>query len=265
MSRLIVVCLDNRTEHVDLDQLTPRARAFAEAIHDCFGHQPLEIRFEGPPPSDKRQADFYGRAPRHSITRNWSPRPPEMTAVQWLEREIRTLPLDWYPVSALHGERVPSAEEGAADRVLTRETVLKYLREHGYPMSAQAWDTLRGTGHLPEPDRYVCSRPQWRPETLDAYIHRPRELWTVSQIASYLGYSGTTATSSARKQLSRWGFTAETRDAGRSGESRYAADQIIAAQKHRPGQGRRTDLHPKAADPPHVSPGGEERGASHWR
>lgn len=222
---------NSRPETVDLDALTPRARAFAEAIHDCFDHQPLDIEFEGPE-SQRRS------------TRNWSPlkSTSPMTAVEWLEREIRTIPLDWYPIGPRGGSRVPSWEAGAVDKAITRDTVLEYMRSQHHPMDITAWDTLRGTGHLPGPDRYVCGQPQWRPETIDAYIRRDVELWPVSRIAEYLGYSGPSATGSARKQLSRWGFTAASRAPGRGGESLYASDQIIVAHGARPGRGARTDL-----------------------
>jgi hypothetical protein len=116
------------------------------------------------------------------------------------------------------------------------------MRAAGQPMGIQAWDTLRQARHLPEPDRYVAGRlPQWLPDTVDAYLNRPREAWTVSQIAEHLGYGGTapTAAGSARKQLYRWGLSASRRAPGRGGESLYDADQVVAAAEHRPGSGWR--------------------------
>lgn len=62
--------------------------------------------------------------------------------------------------------------------------------------------------------------------------------WTISRVAEYLGYSGPSATGSARKQLSRWGVSAVGRAPGRGGEALYRADQIQAAQSARPGKGR---------------------------
>lgn len=66
----------------------------------------------------------------------------------------------------------------------------------------------------------------------------PVELWTVSMVAKYLGYTGAAANGSARKQLSRWGITSEGREPGRRGESQYPADQVKAAHASRPGSGR---------------------------
>ncbi|WP_104531989.1 hypothetical protein [Streptomyces natalensis] len=60
-------------------------------------------------------------------------------------------------------------------------------------------------------------------------------------VAEYLGYRGPSATGSARKQFHRWGIVAEARDGK---QATFPADQIIAAQKHRPGAGAHTDLKP---------------------
>jgi len=249
-------------EQVELNDLTPKARAFAEAIADCPGAVPLRILWaSGKKRKDGRNfrlrygtgpdADAKGEEPEVQGCANWSPLPADspMTAVEWLEREVRTMPLDAYPLAAApigspRGETVPSSQAAAHDRYVTRELVLDYLRNSGHPMAVTAWDTLRGTGHLPEPDRYVCGRPQWRPETLDAYVSQAKqaELWPISRVAEYLGYSGTSATGSARKQLHRWGISPASRAPGRGGENLYPADQVQAAHASRPGQGRRTDL-----------------------
>ncbi|MGP3737965.1 hypothetical protein ACTWJ9_33180 (plasmid) [Streptomyces sp. GDS52] len=247
-------------EEVDLDTLTPKARALAEAIHACPGHQPIGVvcatgQTKGDNPSFRLihghtpEADGLAAEPHLVTIRNFGliPADSPTPAEEWLEREAGALPLDAYPVAGVTSSvgqataRVPSADLAAADRYLTRDAVLAYMRDAGQPMDVKAWDTLRGTGHLPEPDRYVLRRPQWRPETIDAYLARDRELWPLSRVAEVLGYSGQSATGSARKQLSRWGITAAGRAPGRGGESLYAADQVEAARTHRPGRGRWAD------------------------
>lgn len=243
-------------DEVDLTALTPKARALAEAIHACPGHQPLGVvcdtgQTKGDNPNfrlihgDGPEADKLAIEPHLVTIRNFGMIPAESptSAEEWLEAEARALPLGAYPVAGVSrmGEptdRVPSADAAAGDRYLTRDQVLDYMRDAGHPMDVKAWDTLYGTGHLPEPDRYVLRRPQWLPETVDAYLNRDRELWPVSRVAEYLGYQGPAATGSARRQLSRWGITAAGRAPGRGGESLYAADQVQAAHTHRPGRGR---------------------------
>ncbi|MEU8936153.1 hypothetical protein AB0D30_40495 [Streptomyces sp. NPDC048409] len=61
----------------------------------------------------------------------------------------------------------------------------------------------------------------------------------MSVVAAYLGFAGKSATGSARKQLSRWGIAATSREPGRSGESLHPAAQVRAAHEARPGPGRR--------------------------
>lgn len=244
-------------EDVDLDTLTPKARALAEAIHACPGHQPLGVvcatgQTKGDNPNfryihgEGPEADKLAAEPQVATIRNYGliPADSPTTAADWLEREASAMPLDAYPIAGVKSrigpatDRVPSADAAAADQYLTRDRVLDYMREAGQPMGIQAWDTLRGTGFLPEPDRYVLSKPQWKPETIDAFLARDRELWPISQVAEFLGFTGASAAGSARKQLSRWGFTAEGRAPGRGGESLFAADQVQAAHAHRPGRGR---------------------------
>lgn len=255
-------------EDVDLDTLTPKARALAEAIHACPGHQPIGVvcgtgQTKGDNPNFRLihghgpAADALAAEPHVVTVRNFGliPTASPTTAADWLEREAAALPLDAYPIAGVTSSlgqataRVPSADLAATDQYLTRDGVLDRMRDAGQPMSVQAWDTLRGTGHLPEPDRYVLKRPQWRPETIDAYLGRDRELWPISQVAEFLGYEGPSATGSARRQMQRWGFTATGRGPGRGGESLFVADQVQAAHAHRPGRGRwaesRTNVDPE--------------------
>lgn len=66
----------------------------------------------------------------------------------------------------------------------------------------------------------------------------PAELWPVSVIAKFLGYTGDSATGSARKQVSLWGLEPQGREPGKRGESLYSADEVRAKQAARPGRGR---------------------------
>ena len=66
-------------------------------------------------------------------------------------------------------------------------------------------------------------------------------LWTITQVADYLGAA---STGSARKTLHRWGVHAVGRQPGRAGASLYNAEQVRTARAGRPGRGARTDKHP---------------------
>lgn len=248
------------SEQVDLDKLTPRARALAEAI-TTTPHRPsavvIETRRPAPPVRPEVLAAYgdaaLGRtgpdgARQGTLTLTWLRADDPRTAATWLEERVQALPEGWYPVAAavrpgdLHRPaRVPSADDAAADRYLTRDQFIARLAQAGQPIGVQGWDTLRGTGHFPAPDFYTLDgKPLWLPETIDGYVARGHETWGVARVAEYLGFTGPSATGSARRQLSRWGIAPHGRGPGRGGESLYAADQVIAAHTHRPGSGNRT-------------------------
>ncbi|MEU3978364.1 hypothetical protein [Streptomyces bacillaris] len=255
-------------EDVELDDLTPRARALAEALaqhggelSDVVMEQDATIReavkdweafYPGRGDEHPRRVGACWGLPRPALTAGTAcpPRGAELagpglldahtTAVEWLEREVRTWELDWYVISAVGHDRVPSWQAGAADRYLTPQTALDYLRNAGHPLGRNGglFQRLAAAGYLPA-DRVVCGVRQWRPETIDAFLARPVTLWTVSHAAEYLGYTGSSAGSSARKQFHRWQLKPVAREPGGGGESLYDADQIKALHAARPGSGRR--------------------------
>jgi hypothetical protein len=246
-------------EQVDLDTLTPKARALAEAIHASAGHRPIGIlcatgKTKGDNPNFRRhygagpEADALATQPvtvviRPTALRADSVTPPE----EWLEREAHSLAFDVYPIAGSRDslttldQRVPSADAAKEDRCLPLDTVRPYLADtHGLVMSPTGWSLLWKVGHLPEPRHYALNGrlPLWHVDDIDAYAGRDFERWTISQVAEHLGYTGASATGTARKQLSRWGLVAVGRAPGRGGESLYAADQVQAAHAARPGKGR---------------------------
>ncbi|MFF8829351.1 hypothetical protein [Streptomyces sp. NPDC015131] len=215
-------------EDVDLDALTPRARALAEAVAQSVLRTRTDVLME----SDSGELMSW---------RGWSTYPHDATrsAVAYLEGEARKIPVGWHVYGRSVDRPVPSRAAAAADRYLTRDAAIRALG-----LTPHGWDTLRRAKHLPAPDRYVQGQPEWLEDTIDAYRTRERELWPISRIAEYLGYSGTPATAraSARRQMGLWALPCEGRAPGRGGESLYAADQVQAAHAARPGQGARTDL-----------------------
>jgi hypothetical protein len=246
-------------DEVDLGTLSPKARALAEAIHASFGHQPLGVlcdtgRTLGDHPNfaylhgTGPTADAKALEPDYRFVTNFAPIPSyaQTSAEEWLEYEARQLPVDAWPIAGARSrmepleERVPSAEAAREDQCLTRDQAMRYLADQGVIVTNDAWIMLQKAGNAPEPRHYALGgrMPLWHVDELDAYARRDRELWPISKVAEYLGYSGPSATGSARKQLSRWGVTAEGRAPGKGGESLFAADQIQAAHQHRPGRGR---------------------------
>ncbi|MCX4605446.1 hypothetical protein OG402_33815 [Streptomyces anulatus] len=88
------------------------------------------------------------------------------------------------------------------------------------------------------PAARAAARVQDIPELELLGYGRPVELWTVSMVAKFLGFTGPSANGSARKQLSRWGIESQGREPGRRGESQYSADEVRAKHAARPGRGR---------------------------
>lgn len=244
---------------IDLDTLTPKARALAEAIHASTGHQPLGVlcdtgQTKGDNPNHTYlhgtgpKADEIGAQPDLRFMTNLEPLPRNAVTSpeEWLEYNARQMPYDAWPIAGARSrmeplkERVPSAEAAREDRCLNRDQALRYLADQGVVVSNDAWILLQKAGNAPEPRHYALGgrMPLWHVDELDAYARRDRERWPISKVAEYLGYTGKSANGTARKQLSRWGLTAEGRAPGRGGESLFAADQVQAAHEHRPGRGR---------------------------
>ncbi|ANB03970.1 hypothetical protein SAM40697_6919 [Streptomyces ambofaciens] len=246
-------------ETVDLDTLTPKARALAEAIHASAGHQPIGIlcatgKTKGDAPNfawrhgTGPEADAIATQPVTTVIRPTPLRADSVTPPEeWLEREAHGLTHDVYPIAGSRDSlttldtRVPSADAAREDRCLSLDTVRSYLADtHGLVMSPTGWSLLWKIGHLPEPRHHAVGGrlPLWHVDDIDAYGTRDYDRWTISQVADHLGYQGTSAAGSARKQMSRWGLDAIGRAPGRGGESLYAADQVQAAHAARPGKGR---------------------------
>ena len=244
---------------VDLDGLTPKARALAEAIHASTRHQPLGVvvdmgRSKGEDPHFQKMHGTSSRAaePDHRFMGHLEPLPrgAQRTPEWWLEYNAREIPYYAWPIAGARSrmerlnERVPSAEAAREDRCLTCDQAQRYLGksigQHNLA-SDDGWHLLWKAGNLPAPRHHALGgrMPLWHVDDLDAYATRQYERWTISRVAEHLGYSGPSATGTARKQISRWGLYALGREAGRGGESLYAADQVQAAHAARPGKGRR--------------------------
>lgn len=191
--------------------------------------------------------DDWGDLARHGIN-------PD--AHWWCEVVLRTRRQDaiasLYPPKAGRYHPLFTLELGAED-LYEAETVAHRAIQIGRSLTRlledrddqDAWNALRGQGlpnGYPSILREWMSEVdelglQWNPLALEG-TGRGGDLWTVSMVAKYLGYSGPSANGTARKQLSRWGIDSQGREPGRNGESQYLARQVRAAHEARPGKGR---------------------------
>ncbi len=145
-------------EDVELDLLTPKARALAETI----GQSALKARRHFLIESDAGELRAWD---------HWRDRPANASesAILYLEYEARKIPQGWHVYGISVERPAPSREAAANDRHLTERQARAYLR-----LKLDDFNRLRAK--LPRGDRYVGRAPEWLPETLDAFaaetLHR---------------------------------------------------------------------------------------------
>jgi len=165
-------------EDIDLDKLTPRARAIAEAIAQSGG-RPVDIWMERDRPLRETMPNWEmwysperAEEPERRPWKNWSryPATSRTEAHAWLEEQAQKLPPEWHVLGARPDTPVPSREAGAADRYLTRDQVLAYMRARGRDISVSTWSSYTARKQAPRPDRYVGRTPQWLEATIDSFL-----------------------------------------------------------------------------------------------
>lgn len=176
-----------RPEDVDLDALTPRARALAETVTQMpegakgagevlCEHRTLTRR------EVTRDPEVWLRAeemdlPARQTWAAWDkyPAPSEMPATEYLERQARKIPPEWAIVSAVvigqaRPEPVPSAAAGAADNLLTVRGVVDYLeRRYGRRITPGTWRSYASRDQAPAAVRRIGREGLWSPDDVDAW------------------------------------------------------------------------------------------------
>lgn len=169
-------------EDVDLDQLTPRARTLAEAVAQTALRTAIDIWTESDTPIRDANPNWRlwhteeeAAQPERRPWRGWAAYPIDstVTPVEYLEREARKIPPNWRVLGARPGSPVPSLEAGAADKAMTRDAVLTYLRENGRPIAVSTWSSYVARGQAPKPAQHVGRTPLWDQADIDAFLSRP--------------------------------------------------------------------------------------------
>lgn len=174
------LCLrdDSDPEPVDLDKLTPRARTLAEAVAQRLGGrcmiwlQSTKTVREAIPDAERWYApDELDRPYRMGWT-GWSSYPAGsvMSQHDYLEQQARRIPPQYAIVGAFADQPVPSYEEGAADKGMTRDQVLAWLEARGRKIAPSTWTSYTARGQAPAPSTYVGRTPLWDPADLDAWL-----------------------------------------------------------------------------------------------
>lgn len=180
-----------RADSVDLDALTPRARALAEAVAQMPGgdrgageilctHR-TRTRGESVSNPDVWLTEEQQAEPARMTWAVWDkyPADSDVPADAYLEKQARKIPSDWAIVSAwgplLRPDPVPSAEAGAADDRLTAQGVVDRLaRLHGRHIGPGTWRSYvnRGQVQAPKPVAQAGRVPLWSPADIDAWATR---------------------------------------------------------------------------------------------
>lgn len=181
---------------IDLDRLTPMARALAESVAArplsarstvwLESHQTLRDLFaanaaRGLPAHLSNGAFWHSEeeldGPHRIPWCSWSHYPvtSTMDPHDYLEQQAQKLPMGYYPIGSIW-DRVPSASAARDDTdLITRTQVLELLRHLGRPITAATMDNYRQRppADWPQPVRYVGRTPQWSRAAIAAYASQP--------------------------------------------------------------------------------------------
>lgn len=190
MATLVDLRMRDRSDHtdvVDLEELSPRARALAEAWSMHFAQrrgtvilrQSSGVRADLIRPQDRaRYALIYDLdVPDTMVWDRWSAYPEDSTVppVRYVEQQARRLPTGYAPVAADKDAPVPSADAALADdEWLTLNEVLHELRMAGRPIGKSTWRAYTSRHQAPEAGKRSPGQrwgiPQWRRRDIAAFI-----------------------------------------------------------------------------------------------
>ncbi len=173
---------------VDLDRLTPRARALAETLAATPVKAPVAVMLESARTVREMDpdADPLWHTPEqldapHRVTWSaWSHYPVEsgMDPHEYLERQARKLPLGYFPIGRDSFTSVPSADAARDDTdLIAKGQVIALLRELGRPVTAASVDNYRSSppAGWPQPVRYVGRTPMWSSTQIQRYALADRK------------------------------------------------------------------------------------------
>jgi hypothetical protein len=161
---IVDIHLGGQQVKVDLDRLTPTARALAEAV----AAHPAQVAGDIWVEADAAIRDIVpdwalwytpeeAAKPERRPWRGWSTEPLNgFDPHDRLEREARKIPPGWHVLGAHPDQPVPSS---GPTREATTAQVLAYLREHGRPITAATWRSYVGRDQAPQPIRHIGRTP----------------------------------------------------------------------------------------------------------
>jgi len=171
----IDISLGGRAVKVDLDRLTPTARALAEAIADTPGRAAVDIWMEADAPISETTPDWRSwftpeeaARPERRPWRGWSTVPlGDRDPHERLEHEARKVPPGWHVLGAHPDRPLPSA---GPMREATSVQVLEYLRQRGRAITPATWRSYVARSQAPAPARHVERTPLWNLDDIDQWL-----------------------------------------------------------------------------------------------
>lgn len=172
---------------IDLDALTPRARALAEAVAQLPGarkgageilcHHRTKTRGEMTPDAETWLPPELLAKPAQQSWARWdiyradSGVPP----VEYLEQQARKIPPEWRIVCGRaiglpDPAPVASSQAGGDDDRLTPRAVVEYLAtHHKRHIGPSTWRSYASRGQAPAPVGHVGRESLWAPSDVDAW------------------------------------------------------------------------------------------------
>ncbi len=174
----IDIDIDGTTVAVDLDRLTPTARALAEAIAATPSRAAVDIWMEADTPIRDTTPDWdlwysteEAARPERRPWRGWSTQPLNgVDPHERLEHEARKIPIGWHVLGASPQQPLPDA---GPVREVTSAQILDHLRRQGRPITAATWRSYVGRGQAPAPVRHVGRTPLWSLDEVDRWLGMP--------------------------------------------------------------------------------------------
>ena len=172
---------------IDLDALTPRARALAEAVAQLPGarkgageilcHHRTKTRGEMTPDAESWLPPELLTQPAQQSWARWDiyRADSEVSPVDYLESQARKIPPEWRIVCGRaigHPDPapVPSSQAGGDDDRLTPRAVVDYLAtHHKRHIGSSTWRSYASRGQAPAPVGHVGRESLWAPADVDAW------------------------------------------------------------------------------------------------
>lgn len=172
---------------IDLDALTPRARALAEAVAQLPGaradageilcHHRTKTRGDMTPDAESWLSPERLAQPARQAWAKWDiyRADSEVSPVEYLESQARKIPPDWrivcgHAVGRPDPAPVPSSQEAGNDNRLTPRAVVEYLAaHHKRHIGPSTWRSYVARGQAPAPVGRVGRESLWSPADVDAW------------------------------------------------------------------------------------------------